>query len=374
MSMILIAVVLPLFVLPLITPTFYGLTREGSRYIIFLFSAWMSGAITLGSVMRNSKKIRLFNTFGTLILLYTCAVFVADLFGLDFATSVLGSAWRHQGYVLLLCCVIWWSSVTFLNISVNNFFKRVEIVIICSHICVLIWALIDGVKKLVSFPVALYNGRLADPIGNPNSLAGYLVMTLPFVLLSKRMPVVAKCVVLIFNLSVIMGTESRSGLLSLTIIVFILAYQYKQKILLICSIPLVALFVMSQSPFTYLTRYSMWDNQLVIWSQGIKAVTQRPILGYGQENYELIFPKERRIKVDNAHNLFLETAVSSGLLGLGIFASMIILAFKDAPFVVKLGLLAFLIRAQFNPLSIVEIVYFWLYLGLSSTKIKSDSH
>lgn len=112
-------------------------------------------------------------------------------------------------------------------------------------------------------------------------------------------------------------------------------------------------------------RKSIWDNRSLIWSEGLKAISKRPILGYGQENFELVFPKERHMKVDNAHNIFLETAVSSGIIGLLLFITIIMVAFKKANFTIKMSLLAFLIVSQLNPLSIVEIALFWFLLGMS---------
>ena len=105
MSMILVIICAVIFEIPFITVTFYGLTREGSRYIIFVWAAWVGGLLTLRQLICvNKQRSMLSNVFGGLLLFYICIVFVSNLLGLDFATSILGSAWRHQGYILLLCC------------------------------------------------------------------------------------------------------------------------------------------------------------------------------------------------------------------------------------------------------------------------------
>lgn len=89
-----------------------------------------------------------------------------------------------------------------------------------------------------------------------------------------------------------------------------------------------------------------------------------PLVGFGQENFEIAVPTGKMHSADNAHNIFLETAVSSGLTGLLIFLGIIFTAFKKANFTVRMALLAFLIIAQFNPLSIVEIMLFWFLLAI----------
>jgi O-antigen ligase len=115
-------------------------------------------------------------------------------------------------------------------------------------------------------------------------------------------------------------------------------------------------------------RYSQWDNRFIIWNAGINSVIQKPILGVGQENFELIFPKNMHFRVDNAHNLFLETAVSSGLIGLFLYLLIICNSLKLAEFKIKLAIIAFLITGFFNPLNIVSIILFWILVGFSIKK------
>ena len=117
-----------------------------------------------------------------------------------------------------------------------------------------------------------------------------------------------------------------------------------------------------------LPREAPCDNRLLIWTVGLEALSKRPILGYGQENFEHAIPGGKMHKADNAHNIFLETAMSSGLIGLFIFLGIVITSFRKASFTVGMSLLAFLIVAQFNPLSIVQISLFWFLLAFATHK------
>ena len=116
-------------------------------------------------------------------------------------------------------------------------------------------------------------------------------------------------------------------------------------------------------------RISVWDNRGLIWVEGLKAIFSRPVLGYGQENFELIYPAYRHIKIDNAHNLFIETAVSSGFLGLFLLIMVLLYGIKAASFPVKLSLSAFILSGFFNPLSIAQIAFFWFLLGITREKV-----
>ena len=66
-------------------------------------------------------------------------------------------------------------------------------------------------------------------------------------------------------------------------------------------------------------------NRFRIWASGAKAFAERPLLGWGPENYFVASarhisapPRGRRARVQyHAHNLALEEAVGKGVLGLG---------------------------------------------------------
>jgi O-antigen ligase len=103
----------------------------------------------------------------------------------------------------------------------------------------------------------------------------------------------------------------------------------------------------------------------LIATVGLQALAKSPILGFGQENFEIAIESWKMHTVDNAHNIFLETAVASGIVGLLIFLAIIFVAFRNANFTIRMALLAFLIVAQFNPLSITEIMLFWFLLAIS---------
>lgn len=361
--------------LPFITVTLYGITREGSRYLAFVISTCIVGVLSIFLMQHKQyqKKWTLFSPLGRAIFASLLVSFLANLQGLDFATSIVGSSWRHQGYILLLSGTIFWAVAYFLNTYDKDFILKTLLTMGFTHLLILAWAAVDSVKLLLGLPVTgLYNGRIADPIGNPNSLAGLLVMTLPFFVLNNKAHMFIRVGVYLLNIVVLIATGSRSGLLAFliisTLIISIELKKWGKKVLMVgvlASLLVIFLFSTYVSSFN---RYSIWDNQLIIWKAGVEAVVKRPILGYGQENFELIFPEERMVKVDNAHNIFLETAVSSGLVGLSLFIAILVLGYRKSPLTVKIALIAFLIRAQFNPLSLTEIVYFWFLLGLVEEK------
>ena len=75
------------------------------------------------------------------------------------------------------------------------------------------------------------------------------------------------------------------------------------------------------------------DMRQAIWSAGVKGVAERPLAGWGPENYDLIFGRHvrsERIDLpvhDRAHNQLLELAATQGLLGILPYLGIWLFAF-----------------------------------------------
>ena len=76
-----------------------------------------------------------------------------------------------------------------------------------------------------------------------------------------------------------------------------------------------------------------FQNRLVIWQMAIDGFKERPILGWGAENFPYVFDKHYNPKhysviagfgawYDRAHNIFLDYLISAGILGLMSFLSI----------------------------------------------------
>lgn len=73
------------------------------------------------------------------------------------------------------------------------------------------------------------------------------------------------------------------------------------------------------------------EGRAFIWPMAIEGIKERPILGWGQENFNYVFAKHYQAEMfrlepwfDRAHNIFLDWGISAGLLGLGAYLSLYI--------------------------------------------------
>lgn len=345
---------------------------EYPKFIALLIVSQISFALFLlqGKSLNLSDLVK--DRLSTAVLAFVGILFIANIVGINPGNSFTGSVFRYQGFITTLSCLfiflIFRSLSKQTSKNVYAFFTK--------------WALFSGliicgiatVQVILHYffnsSLILYQGRIIGTLGNPNSLAGYAAMILPFALLSKRTNhryLVLKIVLNLAVVTILVLTQSRSAFFAVVVVYTVFGYiSIKHKSLLFILLPIILGTVLTIGLLLFNVsqyRTSIWDNRTLIWTEGIKAVSKRPILGYGQENFEFVFPKERHMKVDNAHNIFIEVAVASGLVGLIAFFYVLYLTFINSSPSIRLSLIAFLVVAQFNPLSIVQLGLLWLLLG-----------
>jgi len=73
-------------------------------------------------------------------------------------------------------------------------------------------------------------------------------------------------------------------------------------------------------------------DRIYFWKGSLKIIRDYPITGLGWEGFRLVYPKYKPAKgrqlVAHAHNNFIDMAVDSGLLGLGIFLWLLVTIYK----------------------------------------------
>jgi len=141
-------------------------------------------------------------------------------------------------------------------------------------------------------------------------------------------------------------SDARAAILSLLgglVLLFLLWLIFcKKGSLKLAGISLLIIFVLGILTLIYFafqpnsSFYQMMKARYVIWEMAWKGFLDHPWLGWGPENFELVFTKYfdprlflqeygGEIWFDRAHNIVLDTLVASGIIGLlaylGIFAS-----------------------------------------------------
>lgn len=302
---------------------------EGAKVIYFFFGAACLSVYWIKKILSDLEGFELSKT-DKVYFLWLFVLLIASLVGVHPFESIIGGSYRHQG--LLFFVGLWLVGKT---ISILGKSQK-KLLVKAVAVSVLIESLIVGLQFIGG---SLYFGKALGTLGEPNAVAGFLSIGSYFVF--ETFPYFT----LLFPVAAIMLLQSRSAVLSL------LPHfcRLKKRGWLLSGVVVVVVVV----AIALSKNVSVFENRPLIWKLGINQVLQRPLFGFGAESGEAVYNIAYKgagipllgLVVDRAHNLFLDVAIWSGLLGLVVFVYWLYLSFCDLGTLNrKLTFLAFLSR------------------------------
>lgn len=274
--------------------------------------------------------------------------------------SFFGDAFRLQGVFFLWHML----GLTFISSLIST--KKVPVIFPALTLAGLVLsAFILGVNQAQ---------RTIGSLGEPNSLAGSAVFLLLLIWFRVK-SYLLKGLALIAGLFLIYATGSRSAVIALSIAaLFSLLVNLKLEIkraFFICLI--MAIFSLG---LVFFDRGQLFENRLEIYKTAVMAGLKKPLFGWGFSNIQMALKETsyqmknnvQYLTIDSAHNLFLDIWVQMGALGIILFSTLIIFSISglintDNPQPLLALFLVSLIPMLFNPLSVVNAIYFWWVIG-----------
>ncbi len=300
------------------------------------------------------------------LTIFVIVVLVADLLSPNPQRALFSDYQKMEGFVGLLHFYLYFLVLTHIFRSERDWTRFFVATIAVSSIVAIIALLqVNGVV----LPLLPKSGsRIYSTIGNASYMAAYLLFHVPISLwfIGRNWPrwerVVAFAIVLCLQLAAMYFTATRSVMLALlltslviALLIPLLASRFffqisrRQKRVFIAVIAvLVAVpfciwlakdsdFIQSNNTLQRLTKSTFSDHtgegtintRVMLWQMAWKGIVERPLLGWGQENFYLVFQKyfdpgmhSKEMWFDRAHNLILDWLVHTGLLGLGAYAAL----------------------------------------------------
>lgn len=360
-----------LFLLPLIfwpSPLKFELAK------VVFFLGW-SFLIILWLLKNNFQEIKINFKLNKKWLIWLGILTASTLLSQTFPFGALAGGYRHQG-------VIFFAALTILllvgrnlrNDDLKKIFRFIILVVLIESVIVCgQWLAIH-----LGLPILSYNQRPLGTLGEPNAVAGFLVLGLPFFItqFKKTLAWIALGALVV---GAIILTGSKSGFLALITEAVVLAFlrmknfRFK-KALLLTSITLIILIGILG---VWLEKdQSRFENRWLIWQLGVEAVGEKPILGYGAEGiiqvYDLKFQQINRslrdLMIDRSHNLSLDITLVSGVVGLAFFGAwfwQIIRRLINIKSWLLIPLVGFLVFSFFQPIGVTHWVYLMFLASLS---------
>lgn len=357
-------------------------------------------------------KIKLTNIRFAALLFFGSLV-VTSFSGLNPLNSFTGVYPYFQGWVLYSYLFLFSLLISWINIKLETYAKILSVgSIIVAGLALKDWVLLEYFHQVIPN----YAGRVVSSFGQPNFYAGFLLLNLPFsYFLFKNSNKTLSFLGLFAGFISVAGifvSYSRSAILiALILITLGLIDQLKIKIRFLiiagvtifisCLIALkfssgflgneISLPLASKNPD--LTRQGI-EKRVYIYPQAIKIFLESPFLGYGLENISntfvnyfkvhkhAIFEENLKIEpvlislkdlyIDRTHNFILDLLLFSGVFGVVTWVILVFLIFKKILTskislennALLLGLITYVIWIQFQNQSIMQLIYFWLLVGL----------
>lgn len=402
----------------------------GFALIFFLLGIIFDDKRTEEYWSKLMKAIR--SPLGIALGVFTFIFLLSGFFGVDPANSFWSNYERGEGGLQILFLYIFFILLTTLFRKKEDWIKFIKVFVGVAFLSVLYglavglgWAPGDG-KTLSEI------NRFGGSLGNPAYYATYLLFAMFFsfyLLLSKNLKIsrvqrnlLIFCII-VFSIFFLWAATRGAflGLIGAGIVgsVYLFVKEKKWRLPIAGVVLLVGLFLgvgyiykdtdfVQDLPISRLYEINLetknMQERLIMWNMSIEAVKERPLLGWGPENFNHIFykyynpehynPAENGVAnygswFDRAHSTTFDYLSQTGILGLlsywGIFIVFFIMFFRSKIYKKESAILAalllmlpvgYLIQGQvlFEVLTIYMPFYIFIAFAGYLLKEKKEKH
>jgi len=355
---------LPLLVYrPVLYPYVFSKILSFQVIVEIIFVFWLFLALYAGKKYRPDWKSPLVIALTT----FMGILFLTSLTGVDFAKSFWSTQERMIGVITLLHFYAFFIVLISTFKNKKNWYQFIWLSLICSF-----FVGMYGIGQKFGLEVLLKDKatRMSSTLGNPDFLGVYALVHVflagfLFYLQKRKISKIFVIFFLLFNLTVLFLTATRGAFIGFGVsiifglIYFIFSKQFKKRGRVISLVLL--LMVMGGSLFIYFNKNQEWmgkapyairrltsitlesnKSRLISWQIGLQGFKEKPLTGYGWENYDIVFNKNYNpwylskgnsaIWFDRSHNQVVDILALTGIFGilsyLAIFGIVFWLLFK----------------------------------------------
>jgi len=397
---------------------------ELSKLVVFKILVWLLLFLTVTKAIFFPPRSFLswLKKYALIPLIFIIGLGISLFFSINPTQSFFGSYNRQAGYLSIIFYFLWFVllilNILAVNGSVNkkdfkdnleNRINRIFLAATFSGFLVALYGILQivGVDFLKWPEDPLLTRRALSTFGQPNFLASWLLLVIPlsvYFIFKYKQKLLKFFFFLIFlaQLACLFFTSSRGGLVALILTIFLyiiyLVFFVRLKsiqkyficfgllLVMICSLWGLNYFLPGR--ITSLLDMSTGSQaaRINFFQAAADAIIKKPLFGYGLENGGEVFISYYQSDwgvfggvsstTDKAHNLILDTILSSGYWGLVCYSILYYFFFRLAykniiekkmiaqSLVLLLGGAAYLFSLMFSFSIVAGELYFWLFLGL----------
>ncbi|MEK7627718.1 MAG: O-antigen ligase family protein [Patescibacteria group bacterium] len=331
---------------PLLISPYLLLPDKFAKAVIFRITIEIILIAYIFLILRDKKYLPRFDILTWAVTIFWTAALFSVIFSMQPFTSMWGSATRGSGFFNFTHYIILFFILRGVAQNKNQWQKIFNFAIIAAMLTAL-FAILQRIFPALnaSYMNSIYY-RPAGTMGNPIMLANYLAMTVFLAFAFWKQETIRRKKILYFLAGTLMliaifisqtrGTFLGLAVSGLFLLMFYpskkLKFQTKKRLLIpLIIIALIMPFFIFRNNLNILPeRFLIFDssNRLTSWKIAIKAIADKPIFGWGMENFAIPFDKYypggytnsynniAETWWDKAHNVPLDIGTTMGLVGL----------------------------------------------------------
>lgn len=354
--------------IPLVFWTPFVDSYELPKVLVFLFLSFMGGGWLIGNIGRP----KVFNKTAIILAIYLGYFILTSIVNNPVPTVILGNYYRYQGIMTWIGYGIFVAILTVIRFEETRLVGVIKFSSLLSATIVIAQGIGWWILKL---PIYNYNGRMAGLFGNPIFAAGFLAISWVFWGFYRDNKRWINYAAWAMFLVAILMTASRSGLLVFLIMTLVPNLRLVNMKSIWLGVVLAIIGTVAVWQFS-IRDQSSFDQRNMIWGKALIAFGQKPLFGWGLENFDNAFKSTltnsdfdlKNIRVDKAHNELLENLVDGGIIGFCLYIGLIAMTMaglwkkrQEKWSAVNLTLLiSFMVLSSVNVVSVTEYLFFYL--------------
>lgn len=357
-KIILIGTFAILFIPLIVTSSLYFPFVTGKNFVFRLLVELMFGAWLLLTFIDKKYRPR-FSWLLLTLTAFVATITLSDFLGENSYLSFWGNFGRMEGLITILHLFVYFLIVgSILNTEkLWHCFLSVSVIANAGVLLVSLGQLIN----LIPIYRDVSEGRLDGTFGNASFLASYLLLNFfltLYLLWQNRKRTIVRLIygaIAMISVVVIYFTATRSAIIGLAgglliMAILMVALEKKREISRGVAVGVISVTLLFAGLFFVLKNQDLIKDNLVLnrfsqislqdlkkqnryqlWLVAWAGVKERPLLGWGQENFYYVFQKHYRptlynkneVYSDRAHNLIFDWLIAGGLFGLFAYLTII---------------------------------------------------
>ena len=401
-------IIITLFIPLLVSPSFL-FPYVFLKSIVFKIIVLLASFLFLFLLFKN-KLYKLYKNWMVISFsLFLLILPILSIFSINFNESLWGGFERMEGVFYYFYLFLFLLILLYI-LRDNKTWKNIFISITISNILISSLAILQ--KFNINIGIMEYAGRIGGTLGNAAYLSSVLLfglIFLSFFFYRYKKYRIFSSIAIILNIIAIFISATRGSLLALFFVILLSLLfsifkkgflEKKKKIILSSILIIFVLFISSIFIFKdfevikkveslrRISNISLSDStsasRLVIWKYSFDSFIDKPIFGWGLENFDDSFNKYYDNTIseewfDRAHNNYLDILITGGIISLLIYLIFIFFVFKLIYFLYKeekidfiswqiftFGFLAYLIQNIFIFDTLNTVIYLLFFIALLS--------